>query len=196
MSKSASSKTVNVYMTLDPLVIEGYFNRNDPAPIYKRQLSHQFEQYIMASVSSAKRFDAIFYKIKCTNDLDKQYADPLMLSIRRHYAEKKADEIRSFNRFKKRNWAVLGFSLVVVILFQLLLPLIISEESSLGNTLSHLVDVFAWVILWHPIDELLFNWNPHLKRISLFNKLATAELILMENEKKSVVNDSLRFVAA
>jgi hypothetical protein len=119
-----------------------------------------------------------------------------MLSIRRHFSEKKTDEIKAFDRFKKRNWAVLFFSLVVVILFQLLLPLILNEESSLSNTISHLIDVFAWVILWHPIDELLFNWNPHLKRITLFNKLATAELILMENEKKSVVNDSLRFVAA
>ena len=196
MSKSASSKTVNVFMTLDPLVIEGYFNKNDPAPIYKRQLNHQFEQYIMTSVGSAKRFDAIFYKIKCNNDIDKQFADPLMLSIRRHFSEKKTDEIKAFDRFKKRNWAVLFFSLVVVILFQLLLPLILNEASSLSNTISHLIDVFAWVILWHPIDELLFNWNPHLKRITLFNKLATAELILMENEKKSVVNDSLRFVAA
>jgi len=196
MSKSASSKTVNVFMTLDPLVIEGYFNRNDPSPIYKRQLSHQFDQYIMSSVGSAKRFDAIFYKIKCNNDIDKQFADPLMLAIRRHFSEKRTEEVKSFNRFKKRNWAVLGFSLVLVILFQLLLPMLISDDSPISDTVSHLVDVFAWVILWHPIDELLFNWNPHLKRIGLYNKLATAELILLENEKKSVVNDSLRFVAA
>jgi hypothetical protein len=196
MSKSASSKTVNVFMTLDPLVIEGYFNKNDPSPIYKRQLSHQFEAYVMASVNSAKRFDAIFYKIKCSNDIDKQFADPLMLAIRRHFSEKKTDEIRSFNRFKKRNWAVLGISLIIAIIFQLILPLVINEQSQLYGGLGHLVDVFSWVILWHPIDELLFNWNPHLKRISLFNKLATAELILIENEKKSVVNDSLRFVAA
>jgi hypothetical protein len=50
--------------------------------------------------------------------------------------------------------------------------------------------------LWHPIDELVFNWNPHLEEINLLNKLATAELIIIENEKKATVgNNALRVVA-
>jgi hypothetical protein len=39
------------------------------------------------------------------------------------------------------------------------------------------------VILWRPIDKLIFYWNPHLKDISLMDKLATAEVIIIENEK-------------
>jgi hypothetical protein len=50
--------------------------------------------------------------------------------------------------------------------------------------------------LWHPIDELVFGWNKFLKEICLLNKLATAEYILIENEKNYVaVDDSLRVVA-
>lgn len=193
---TSNSKSINIFMTLDKLVIEGYFNKNDPAPIYKRQLSHQFEQYIQTSVSAAKRYDAVFYKFKCNNDIDRQFAEPLMYAIRHHFADIKAAKIKAFKKFKKKNSAVLAISLVVVILFQCLLPFMIDEENKVHSGLSHLVDVFAWVILWHPIDELIFNWNPHLKQICLLNKLATAEYILIENEKRTVVNDSMRVVAA
>ncbi|MDF3078573.1 MAG: hypothetical protein K0S09_2462 [Sphingobacteriaceae bacterium] len=190
-----NSKTVNVYLTLDQLVIEGYFNQNDPSPIYKRQLSHDFEEYVSECVKGAKRYDVIFYKFKCNKDIDKKYAEPLMYAIRKHYKEKQEEEERAFERFKNRNWTVLAISLVIVVLFQFFLPLIVNEENQLQLGLSHLMDVFAWVILWHPIDELLFNWNPHLKKISILNKLATAQIIIIENEKKSAVNDPLRVVA-
>jgi hypothetical protein len=194
MSQS-SSKSVNVFLSLDPQVIESYFNRNDPAPLYKRQLSHQFEQYIALSVEGAKRYDAIFYKLLCKNEVDQQYAEPLMYAIRRFFDQKKAEKIKSFEKFKRRNWAVLAISLGVVILFQCLLPVFIDEESKVQSGLVHLVDVFAWVILWHPIDELIFNWNPHLKAILKMKKLATAESIIVENEKRISIHDTFRVVA-
>ncbi len=185
-------------MSLDKHVIDSYFNKHDPAPIYKRQLNHQFEQYIMASVASAKRYDAVFYKLKCVNDIDKQYAEPLMYAIRRHFTEKHTEKTREFNRFKKRNWTVLAVGFLVVLIYQGFLPMVLDEEHGLHSGLINSLDVFAWVLLWHPIDELIFHWNPHLKDISLLNKLATAESIIIEHEKKPAAAnnaDSLRVVA-
>ena len=54
----------------------------------------------------------------------------------------------------------------------------IKISSGLNNTL----DVFSWVILWRPIDDLLFSWNPYLKDISIMNRLATGrEVTLIDN---------------
>jgi len=204
MSKQITSKSVNVFMSLDKQVVDSYFNKHDPAPIYKRQLSHQFEQYIMASVANAKRYDAIFYKFKCVSDMDKQYAEPLMYAIRRHFSEKHAEKVKEFEKFKKRNWTVLAVGILVVLIYQGFLPLVLDEEHNLHSGLINSLDVFAWVLLWHPIDELIFHWNPHLKDICLLNKLATAESIVIENEKRttshstqpaSVGVDNLRVVA-
>jgi hypothetical protein len=65
-----------------------------------------------------------------------------------------------------------------------------------SSAVTNSLDVFSWVILWRPIDELVFNWNPHLKEINLLNKLATSELIIIENEKKAAAdNNPLRVVA-
>ena len=183
-------------MTLDQNVIDGYFNKHDPAPIYKRQLSLQFEQYILETVASAKRYDVIFYKFKCTHESDKQYAEPLMYAVHRHFADKKAERVRDFARFKQRNWILLAVGTVVAILCQVLLPMLLAKDRDISSGLSNSLDIFAWVLLWHPIDELIFHWNPHLKDILLLEKLGTAESIMIENEKKSVaINDPMRVVA-
>ncbi len=190
-----SSKTINVYLTLDQLVIKGYFNKHDPAPIYKRQLSHEFAQYIMENVESAKRYDVIFYKFKCANEIDKQYADPMMYAIRRHFSDIKNEKTKDFKKYKRRNVALLLISTIIVMLFHFLIPLILTSAQGISAVVSNSLDVFSWVILWHPIDELIFNWNPHLKEICLLNKLATAELIIMENEKKVNADNVFRVVA-
>jgi len=195
MSKSYPKKSVYVFLTLDQLVINGYFNKHDPMPIYKRQLNLQFEQYILASAEAAKRYDVIFYKLKFSSEADKQFAEPLMYAIRRHFEEKKTEEQKTFNRFKRRNWVLLLLSVVVVILSHIFIPMFLNEEHGVSAGVSNTLEVFAWVIMWHPLDELIFNWNPHLKSICLLSKLATAELILIENEKKSVAVDTLRVVA-
>ena len=195
MSKPLA-KSISIFLTSDRLVANNYFNVHDPAPIYMRQLNHQFEAYIMESVKAAKRYSVIFYKLKCTGANDKQYAEPLMYAIRGHFLAKKEDTKKEFSKLKRRNWVLLAISIVVVMLFQGLLPLILDTEHGLGVGIINSLDIFAWVLLWHPIDELVFGWNKFLKEIGLLNKLATAEYILIENEKNHVaVDDSLRVVA-
>ena len=190
--KTPFAKSVNIFLTSDKLIANNYFNNHDPSPIYMRQLNHQFEAYIMESVKTAKRYSAIFYKLKCAGEDDKQYAEPLMYAIRRHFLAKKEDRQKEFEKFKKRNLILLAISTVVVILFQGLLPMVLSSEHGINVGVVNSLDIFAWVLLWHPIDELVFRWNSFLKDICLLNKLATAEYILIENEKHYVVDDSLR----
>lgn len=190
----SKSKSISIYLTLDRLLINSYFNKHDPSPIYKRQPSHQFEEYIMSSVRSVKRYSVVFYKLKYTDDADRQYAEPLMYALRKYFLTKKEERVKAFTKFKRRNWMVLAISVVIVILCQGFLPMILNQEHRIHSGLSNSIDVFSWVILWHPIDELIFQWNPHLKEISLLHKLATAESIIIENEKKFVVDDAYELV--
>ena len=84
------SKTVNIFLTVDPTTINGFFNENDPAPLYKRQLSHKLEHYIAMTVVPVKRFSPVFYKFQCKSEIDKQYTEPLIYAIRRHFEVKKS----------------------------------------------------------------------------------------------------------
>ena len=173
-------KKINVFLSLDQNIFRGYFNPQDPAPIYKRQLSHEFEQYIMNCIRSARRNTVFSYKISYKNDEDKQYADPLVYAIRRHFGEKKTILYASFEKFKRRSYMLLFMSLAIVMICQGLFPLILDGKYRLHSGISNGLDVFSWVILWRPIDKLIFHWNPFLKDISIADRLEKAEIIISE----------------
>jgi hypothetical protein len=182
MRKSLSKK-VNIFLSLDRDILKSYYNRQDPAPLYKRQLSHEFEQYVMDCIRTAKRDSSISYKISYRNESDKQYAEPLVYALRRHFANAKAVMTNEFENFKRRTYMLLFVSISVVMICHLVLPLLLKgEENSFHSGLSNSLDVFSWVILWKPIDRLIFYWNPFLKDIGMFEKLEKAEMVLTEIE--------------
>lgn len=195
MEQSFTEK-INIFITVDLQTINSYFNAHDPSPLYKKQLNQKFEKYILNAVSSAKRYSAIFYKLNCPGAVNKQYAEPLMYALQRHFAIKRAIRKSEFKKFKRRNLMLLAISGAIVIICEAFLPLLISE--SIGNIyygLKNCLDVFSWVILWKPIYELLFAWNPHLKDILLLNKLATAEVIVIDEKKSGETEHQPRFNA-
>lgn len=182
MRKSLSKK-INIFLSLDPDILKGYFNEQDPAPLYKRQLSHEFEQYLMTCVSSARRNSKIYFQVSYRSESDKQYAEPLLYAIRRHFSELREIKTTDFENFKRRTYVLLFVSLSVVMISHGLVPLLLKgEESTIHSGLSNSLDVFSWVILWKPIDRLIFYWNPFLKDISIVDKLEKGEVTLNEIE--------------
>ena len=177
-----SPKKINIFLSLDQEIIKGYFNAQDPAPMYKRQLSHDFEQYIMTSIRSSKRDSVFTYKISFRNEPDKQYAESLVFAIRRHFSETKAILNSGFEKFKRRTYILLVVSIAVVMICQGLPALLLKEESTLQSGIKNSMDVLCWVILWKPIDRLIFYWNPFLKDISIVGRLEKADVILTEVE--------------
>jgi hypothetical protein len=174
---------ISIFLSVDQKAIGEYFNAHDPAPIYKRQLSHAFEQYIMTSIMGIKRNSVLTYKVCYRDDNDKQYVEPLLYAIRGHFSEKKILKEAEFEKFKRRSYALLFVSLGIVMACQGLVPFLSKIEHSIPSGLSNSLDIFSWVILWRPIDDLIFCWNPYLKAISVFERLTKAEVILLENEE-------------
>lgn len=180
VSKSLTEK-INIFLTVDQSTIGEHFNPNDPAPLYKRQLSHQFQQYIMASIEPAKRYSVFYYKITCKNESDRQYTEAFIYAIRRHFSARKLIMIEKFEKFKRRSYKLLFASLTVVMICHGLVPMILSSDEGIYSAIRNGLDIFSWVVLWQPIDKLVFHWNPHLKEISIMHRLANAEVIITEN---------------
>jgi len=185
MNKSLDTR-VSIFLTVDQYTIYNYFNSHDPAPLYKRQLGHEFQQYIANSVEDAKRYSVIRYKVIYANESDKRFAEPLITAIRRHYAIKKTLKEAEFKKFKRQNFTLLVISLSVVMFCQGVLPSLLNEQHRLHTAFSNALDVFSWVILWKPIDKLIFHWNPYLKEINLLDKLINAEALTIDKHKEKV----------
>ena len=178
MRNSLSNK-INILLSLDHDMLPGYYNPQDHSPLYKRQLNTELEQYILSSVRSARRDTKLFFKISYRDEDDMQFAEPLIYAIRRHFAESKTIAIRNFDNFKRRAFKLLLVSLSVVTISHGVLPLLLTgEKNTIHDGLSNSLDVFSWVILWKPIDRLIFYWNPFLKDIKVLDKLEKAEVIL------------------
>jgi hypothetical protein len=180
--KKPSPKKINIFLSLEQDIFRGYFNSQDPAPLYKRQLSHEFELYIMTCIRTAKRDSLFSFKISYKSKHDEQYAEPLIYAIKRHFAESKAIATAAFDKFKQRTYKLLFLSLAVVMLCQCLVPFVLDETNKIHTGLHNMMDVLCWVILWKPIERLIFYWNPFLKDISVIDRLEKAEVIIAETE--------------
>lgn len=187
MKSEPVAKKITVFITADSNSIFTYFNPHDPSPIYSRQLSQEFEKYLNNCIVKASRYTDINYKIVCLSKIDTLFTGPLMEAIRRHYTIKKAVKEKEFRKFKKRSYYLLAIGLGVVMTCQGLLPYILSQEHRVHSALSNALDVFSWVILWKPIERLIFYWNPFLKEICLLDKMIAAEATVVENEKSTTV---------
>jgi hypothetical protein len=183
MSNTLFSK-INIFFKVSDQTIDNYFNANDPAPIYKRQLSQEFEEYIMNYAISIKRYSVVTYKLNCVKESDQEFVDPLVHAIRRHFSLKKSIREAEFKKFKKRNRLLLVFSFVIVVSFQGLLPLVFNTEHRIHSAFSNALDVFSWVILWKPIERLIFYYNPFLKEISILDKLMNAQIVMIVENRE------------
>jgi len=186
-------KKITIFLTIDEKTIDSYFNIHDPSLIYKRQLNQDFEAYIMSSIVAIKRYSAVRYKLVCNQESDKQFVEPLVHAIRRHFSIQKSIKESEFSKFKKSSYKLLAVSLAIVMLCQLLQVALIKSNENLHSVLGNAVDVFSWVILWKPIDKLIFYWNPFLKEISIFDRLINAEIVISERHTAEMSVPDLKY---
>ena len=184
-SKNTSiADSYSIYVRLDEQTVHDYFNHHDPAPLYKRQLGHEFEQYIYNSLLTSNRHAEIKYQVICLEYSDKRFVAPVTQAIRNHFSLKKHLKEKEFAKFRQRTFRLLAGSLVIVLLFQGLLSYVTELlDVRMSGALHNTLDVFSWVILWKPIDRLIFYWNPFKKDIHLLDRLANAEVVVLEKGK-------------
>src|SRR6185503_18900434 len=139
----------SIYIKLDEQTVHDYFNHHDPAPLYKRQLGHEFEQYIYNSLLTSKRNAVIKYQVICLEYSDKRFIEPVTQAIRSHFNLKKYLKEEEFKKFKRRTFKLLILCLSLVFTLQCLLPIVIktlSMNDSIASSFHNIVDVFSWVI--------------------------------------------------
>ncbi|HWI90320.1 MAG TPA: hypothetical protein VNT20_03550 [Flavisolibacter sp.] len=177
------SKRISIFLSIDRKTVNNYFNTHDNSTLYKRQLRFDFEQYLEGLLANYKRHTLLCYKVTCKKE-DEDLVKPLMHAVRRHFYMLEKQKRSEFQKFKKRNYRLLFLSMMAVMFFHGVLPIIFPPELSIEPTILNTLDVFSWVILWRPIDKLIFHWNPYLKEISLLHKMANATVIKVNSNDK------------
>ena len=196
MPKSSIPK-ISIYLRIDSNSINNYFNPHDPARLDRRQLGQEFKNYLDTAVANAGRHTKIDFKVFCCESGSMRFmVDPLIRTIRRHFKIQKTLKETEFKKFKKKNYILLLFSIAVVMFCQGVLPVVFETDHRIHSMFSNAIDVFSWVILWKPIERLIFYWNPFLKDILLYDKIQNAEVKIVESEEELIDYHMEHFDAA
>ena len=182
MSKTLFNR-INIFLKVNEGTINAYFNVHDPAAAYKRQLSQEFEEYIMNYSIGIKRHSIVTYKIVIEQKSDIEFVDPLIHAIRRHFSLRKSIKEGEFRKFKRRSLTLLFMSMAVIIVCLGLVPSLFKEEHWILGVMKESLHIVSWVMLMNPIEKLIFGWNPYLKEISILDKLTNAEMVLIDKLK-------------
>jgi hypothetical protein len=66
------------------------------------------------------------------------------------------------------------------------LPLLFGQDHRIHSMFSNAIDVFSWVVLWKPIERLIFYWNPFLRDILLYKRIQNAKVKIVESEEELI----------
>jgi hypothetical protein len=186
MRKIAKRK-ISIYLRIDANSINHYFNPHDPARLDKRQLGQEFKDYLDTSVANATRHTEIDFKVFCCETGTMRFmVDPLIKTIRRHYYLLQKIKEHEFHKFKKKNYSLLFVSILIVMFCQGVLPLLFGQDHRIHSMFSNAIDVFSWVVLWKPIERLIFYWNPFLRDILLYKRIQNAKVKIVESEEELI----------
>lgn len=170
------TRRISIFLSLNEENVYNYFNPHDPAPLYKRQLGIEIQDYITSFINSSRRSSHIQFKITCFREVYKKFAAVVI-----HVVKCCSFKIRSV-------------SLAIIIALQAAWSYLFTKEI-LHETFHNGLEVLTWVILWKPIDKLIFHWNPFLKELSIMDKLITSEVIVIEKHKNKIPASELLSVA-
>ena len=182
--KKPLSTRISIFLSVDAHSIFKYYNSHDPAPLYNRQLSHELQDYLENSVMSANSSSNISYKLICNKESDHKFIKPILMSIHRHFAIKRAMGERQFAQFKKRNYLLLSIGILLMIFLQAA----VLSIPAINPVFSNVLNVFSLVIMWRPVERIIFYQNAYKKKIELMKKMEEAESIVITNEKEYTVD--------
>jgi len=158
--------------------IEQMFDNRDPAPFRERDLDPDLAMYLLDAgedLLGEDRIRVVFWIDKPCPPAEIEEA------FHTHFQEEIA-RLRRTRRRRRRTGQValvLGVVLVIAILslaqfIQRALP------GTLGGGLREGLVIFSWVVLWRPVETLIYDWIParHERRIA--TKLLDAPITVRE----------------
>ena len=186
--KEALSARLNIFLSVDQTSVNRYYNPHDPAPLYNRQLSHEFKEYLASSLAPAHSNSIIRFKLICEKESDQKFVQPILLSIQRHFTLKRIIKEQAFNNFKRGNYTLLFISFFLIVLLQGIYPFFFGQAYREHYWISSALNVFSWVNMWKPVERLVFQRNSFLEEIKRIKKMESSESIVVINDKEYTVD--------
>jgi hypothetical protein len=151
--------------------VEQLFDNRDPAPFRERDLDPDLIEYLMAAgedVSPLGSFKLVFWvAAPCS-------PDEVETGFRAHfnYELERLDRARRRQRRTGQVALVLGVTVLVVLLS--IAQLLARYTSSLMLAVREGLVILSWVVMWRPVEALLYDWLPARRERRVMERLHAA----------------------
>jgi hypothetical protein len=164
---------------------EQLFDNRDPAPFRERDLDPDLVEYVLgaaADLSSRPSFSIVIWLEQPAPSAELEHA------FKAHFEDVIA-RIRRRRRRNRRSGAVmlvLGIALVVL-LFTLAQLIGASVPGSLGAGLKEGLVISSWVVLWRPVEILIYGWIPVRQERRLLQRILAAPLSIRSGKPPTML---------
>ena len=148
--------------------IEQMFDNRDPAPFRARDLDPDLIEYLIAAAEDVSHdpFCVVFWL------QDPAKASEVEPGFRAHMAYELDRVERRIRRQRREGQIVLGIG-VAALAATIGAAQLVGDMPG-GEIIKELLHVASWVVMWRPIDTLVYQWLPLHRQRTLMRRLAAA----------------------
>ncbi len=157
------------------------FHTLDPFPFPERDLDKDAEEFIVGWARELPRGQEIRIVVHLpATEAEQDPAKKLGESIRRYFAYRAQIVTLEIKELFRLGRFSLGVGACVLLLCVVALQLLGGRfrASPMGLFVEESLVIVGWVANWRPIELLLYDWWPVVRRRKLFRRLAVAEVEL------------------
>ena len=153
------------------------------SPYRKRSLKTDAEKYIVEEAEALPRKREIIMKINLALS-DVKYRDDVAPAIQRHFCYRREQSQKKFKRVFHYGWRMLLIALgLLAVIFSLTeIAVRFMPDNRIVQFIRESFIILGWVVLWRPMDLLLYDWYPIKQNINLFDRLEHSKVQVIINE--------------
>jgi hypothetical protein len=158
--------------------LDDLFDRFDPNPPPKRRLSDGVAGYLMACVQEAPSADPLVVTILLPEAMRCQEGEEaLRAALPQHFERLAEVTTREINRIRTIGYVLLPIAFIIMCISVVASELLnAASERHILHSLSESLLVFGWVVLWAPLDFVIFRRLPLVRQRGFYKRLAGAEV--------------------
>lgn len=160
---------------------EQLFDPLDPSPLPERRLASSVSEYLEDRISEFPADAPIALRIYLSGD-DRLDDRSVAAAVRNHFARAATRKRRELREVFKSG-AVMMVTGVACALVLITIARLVSEttENRVLLRVASVITVLVWVILWRPLETLVYGWPPIQKRLSRLSRLSSLDVVCVRS---------------
>ncbi|MGE0762566.1 MAG: hypothetical protein AB7N80_04755 [Bdellovibrionales bacterium] len=173
-----------LFISLTLKSLDQIFDLRDPSPFREKDLDDDFARYLIVAVKEAPEIREVHLNLQIAGSEMKHFSPSDVEQAIHEYFEFEVESVQGELRalFSEARWAA-ALGLLFLLACQAAGLLLHEQNSLVMEVLKQGLQILGWVALWRPLNLLLYEWWPILRRRRLFQILTRAKTNIQLLEK-------------